>query len=110
VILLKYLLQEICGISTGTLGTILIKLLGDLEINYYMCIISQIRSTCSKPVTVLKEYRAYFVRGRPLDLEREDTPLLNGQHASLRESERKGRKKGKTPRAKERQLRSSCHE
>lgn len=73
-ILLKYLLQEICGISTGTLGTVLIKLLRDHESNCYMCIISQIRSTCSEPVTVLKEYRAYFVRGRPLDLEREDTP------------------------------------
>ena len=38
------------------------------------CRISQIRSTCSEPVTVLKEYRANFVRGRPLDLESEDTP------------------------------------
>jgi len=74
VILLKYLLQDISGISTGTLGTVLIKLLRDLEINCYVCIIPQIRSTCSEPVTVLKEYRTYFVRGRPLDLEREDTP------------------------------------
>lgn len=49
-------------------------LLRDNENKYYMCIISQIRSTCSEPVTVLKEYRANFVRGRPLDLEREDTP------------------------------------
>ena len=63
-------MQEICG----TLGTILIKLLRDNENKWYMCLISQIRSTCSEPVTVLKEYRANFVRGRPLDLESEDTP------------------------------------
>ncbi|XP_044165716.1 uncharacterized protein LOC122949746 [Acropora millepora] len=30
--------------------------------------------TCSEPVTVLKEYRDRFISGRPLDVEREDTP------------------------------------